>query len=42
MCEQLKALDYQKRNAQIIDRANDDLLEEVLDILDLIIWGDND
>ncbi len=40
MCEQLKALDYEKRGVKLADRANDDLLEDVLEILSLIIWGD--
>ncbi len=40
MCEQLKALDYEKKVVKLIDRASDDLLKEVLEILDLIIWGD--
>jgi mRNA interferase MazF len=40
MCEQLKALDYEKRGVKLIDSANDDLLEDVLEILSLIIWGD--
>jgi mRNA interferase MazF len=41
MCEQLKAIDYEKRGARLIDRASDELLAEVLEIIDLIIWGDN-
>lgn len=40
MCEQLKALDYEKRGVKLIDRVNDDLLEDVLEIISLIIWGD--
>ena len=40
MCEQLKALDYHKRGVRLIDRASEELLEDVLEILDLIIWGD--
>ncbi len=40
MCEQLKALDYEKRAVKLIDRASDELLEDVLEILSLIIWGD--
>jgi mRNA interferase MazF len=41
MCEQLKAIDYEKRVVRLIDRAGDELLAEVLEILDLIIWGDH-
>jgi len=40
MCEQLKALDYEKRGVKLIDRVNDHLLEDVLEILGLVIWGD--
>ncbi len=40
MCEKLKALDYEKRGMKLIDRVSDDLLEDVLEILGLIIWGD--
>jgi mRNA interferase MazF len=40
MCEQLKSLDYHARGLRLLDRASDELLEEVLEILDLIIWGD--
>ncbi|MBM4235227.1 MAG: type II toxin-antitoxin system PemK/MazF family toxin [Firmicutes bacterium] len=42
MCEQLKAIDYEKRRVRLIGRASDELLAEVIEIIDLIIWGDND
>ncbi len=41
MCEQLKSLDYFSRGYRLVDRADNELLSEVLEIIDLIIWGDN-
>ncbi len=39
MCEQLKTIDYEERGVRLIDRANDEILAEVLKTPDLIIWG---
>jgi mRNA interferase MazF len=38
MVEQVKSIDYRARQAKLIGRASDDLLDEVLSILDACIY----
>jgi mRNA interferase MazF len=38
MVEQVKSIDFRARNAQLIERASPELLEEVLSILDACLY----
>jgi mRNA-degrading endonuclease toxin of MazEF toxin-antitoxin module len=38
MVEQIKSIDYQARNAKFIEKAPQDTLNEVLSILDAIVY----
>ncbi|MBI5584154.1 MAG: type II toxin-antitoxin system PemK/MazF family toxin [Deltaproteobacteria bacterium] len=38
MAEQVKSIDYRARQAKFISEASDDLLDEILSILDAIIY----
>jgi mRNA interferase MazF len=38
MVEQIKSIDYHARQAKLIGKASDDLLDEVLSILDACIY----
>ncbi len=38
MVEQIKSIDYRARQAKVIGKASDDLLDEVLSILDACIY----